>query len=250
MSYMKKPRRVELLDEVRGLCILLMVAYHAAYDIVYLFEVDIPAFHWPILSVAQPLVAGTFIFISGIACRYSRSNLKRGFIALGLGLAISLVTFVFMPGQMIWFGILHFLGTAMILFALLRPTLDRFSVFGGTAVCALLFLLLFRLPSGYIGIPYLAELALPAAMYRFQWLAPLGLGGSGADYFPLIPWLFCFLAGSFVGRSFVSGDMPEGFYRPHVPFLSKVGRHTIIIYLLHQPVVYGVLWIIFRLIRG
>lgn len=241
--------RVHLLDEIRGLCILLMVIYHGAYDLVYIFGVNIPAFHWPILDVAQPFVAGVFIFISGIACRYSHSNLRRGAIALGLGLGISLVTWIFLRDQMIWFGILHFLGTAMLLFGLLRSLLDRLDYRLGAAVCAVLFLLTRSVPQGWLGLRGVAAQPIPAGWYAHRWLLPLGIGGAGADYFPLLPWLFVFLAGAYLGVLFVRERMPAGFYRSHAPWLAAVGRRTIVVYILHQPVVYGVLWLFFRLVR-
>lgn len=241
--------RVWLLDEIRGLSIILMVAYHTAWDIIYIFGVDIPAFHWKILDFAQPFVAGVFIFISGVACRYSRSNLRRGAVALGLGLAMSAFTLLFMPAQAIYFGILHLMGSSMILFALLRRALDRVPPPIGIAVAALLFWSTFRLSRGVAGLPGVWETALPASLRGNMWLLPLGLSGAGADYFPLMPWLFLFLAGSFAGQYFVRGRMPATFYRSHVPALQFVGRHTIYVYVLHQPVVYGVLWVIFWLIR-
>lgn len=246
----ERPARVHLLDETRGLCLLLMILYHGAYDVIYLFGVDIPAFHWRIVRLAQPFVAGIFIFISGIACRYSRSNLRRGLIALGLGLGLTLVTMLFLPGQEIWFGILHFMGTCMILFALLHKTADKLPAAFGIAVCAALFLFTVDLPRGLVGIPGLCSVALPESLYRPGPLLPLGFGGMGADYFPLLPWGFVFFAGGCFGRYFLAGRMPDAFYKPHVPFLSAVGRRSILVYLFHQPAVYGVLWLFFRIVRG
>lgn len=246
MQFMKKPPRVQLLDEIRGLCILLMVAYHIAFDLVFLFDVNIPAFHWPLLAFLQPLVAGIFIFISGIACRYSRSNLKRGLQALGIGVGISFVTAWFMPEQMIWFGILHFLGVCMLLFVLVRPLLDRISVFAGLLGCAALFAVTVGVPNGYL---FGRAVALPQWLYTVPGLFPLGFGGSGADYFPLLPWAFVFFAGAYMGTMFVQSNMPAAFYRPHVKWLAAVGRHTLVIYVLHQPVAYGLLLLLFRVIR-
>lgn len=242
-----RPDRVYFLDELRGLCILLMVVYHAAYDLVYIFNVNIPVFHSRILAFAQPFVAGIFIFISGIACRYSKNNLKRGIMTLSLGIVISAVTFVFMRDQMIWFGILHFLGISMMLFPLLRPAMDKTPVDFGLLLCAALFVFTFNISQGSVGIASVFSIALPASLYESKFLFPFGFSGGGADYFPLFPWAFVFLAGAYLGKFFVSGRMPQFFYRKHVPFLSAVGRYTIIIYILHQPVVYGILQLVFIL---
>lgn len=227
-----------------------MVAYHTAYDLVYLFGVNIPAFHTPVLRFAQPFVAGIFIFVSGIACRYSKSNLKRGLIALALGLLMTAVTLCFMPEQAIYFGILHFLGVSMLLFAALHKTLDHIAPFWGILLFIILFTLLYNLPNGLIGIPNWFSVSLPRVLYEQHYLLPLGFGAMGADYFPLVPWLFLFLAGGYFGVFFYENMLPAWFYKKHIPFLAKTGRYTIFIYVLHQPVVYAVLWLIFRLIRG
>jgi uncharacterized membrane protein len=239
----RKISRVGVLDELRGLCVLLMVLYHGLYDAVYIFGWDFPAYRGPFFDGMQIFIAWNFIFVSGISCRYSRSNIRRGLITLGLGIVVSLVTYFFMPGQMIWFGILHFLGAAMLLFGLFGAALEKLPTLSGMLLSALLFVFTFNLPGGAVGIPGLFTLALPAELYAHPWLLPIGLGGSGSDYFPLFPWLFLFLAGTFLGREFLANRMPNFFYRNHIPFFARIGKHTIIIYMLHQPVLYGVLWV-------
>ncbi len=242
--------RVVLLDEVRGVCILLMVAYHAAYDLVYIFGVDISLFHQAVLRrFAQPFVAGLFIFTAGICCRFSRSNTRRGLAALSVGLAMGLFTVLFMPEQAIYFGILHFMGCAMLLFGPARRILDRLNVPTGVCVCFLLFLLTRNVGMGFVGIPGGLELSLPASWYETRWLLPLGFRGAGSDYFPLLPWIFVFLAGSCVGRAMTAADLPPLFTRSRAPFFALCGRNTIFIYILHQPVVYGLLWAFFRFFR-
>jgi len=244
--------RVGFLDEMRGLCIILMVLYHAAFSVIYVFGWDITLsdgtrllhfmFNSLVLRVAQPVVAGIFIFISGIACRYSRSNLKRGLIALALGLAISAFTLNFMPEHAIYFGILHFLGTCMILFALLRRALDKIVPGLGILFCLILFALTWGANRGFIGIPGLWGIATPASWAQNWWLIPIGFAGAGADFFPLLPWLFLFLAGSYLGIAFVAHDMPRFFYRNRSRFLAAAGRRTIYIYVLHQPIIFGFLY--------
>ncbi len=243
-------KRVGLIDEIRGLSIVLMVVYHLFFDLVFLFHVNIPAFHSPVLSFLQPLFAGVFIFISGVACRYSRNNLKRGALCFALGLVLTLGTLLFVRQAMILFGILHFLGLAMMLFALLNTTLDRLPPWIGTGVMALLFALTYTVQKGSIGIGFLS-VKLPDVLYSTGFLFPLGLPRAGfysADYFPLMPWLFLFFAGAYIGIYFKAGRMPAWCYKTYLPPLAFVGRNTIWVYLLHQPVVYGVLWLVFYFI--
>ena len=250
-------RRVVLLDELRGLCIILMVIFHGAYDLVYIFGIDIPIFYGPFLQrFAQPFVAGIFILISGIVSRYSRSNLGRGLLVLACALLMTLVTWRVMPDQLILFGILHLLGLCMVAYGLIvrlrRGKPDRLPALVGTALFAALFALTWNVPRGYLGFAHTPlMLRLPGAFYAGPWLSPLGFPGPGftsADYFPLLPWTLLFAAGTYCGALFHMGHMPAFFYRSHVPALAAVGRHTLWIYLLHQPVIYGVLWLFFSLV--
>lgn len=243
-------KRVPLLDEFRGLVILLMVFYHGAYDLVSIFGVDFPFFYSPFMNYLQVFTAGTFILVSGIACRFSRSNLKRGALAFGLGLAFTAVTALVMPSQLVMFGVLHLLGSCMMLFALLEPLLDRIRCPAlGVALCVALQALLLHVPYGQLGYPPFA-VALPRALYDAKVLFWLGFPSAtfySSDYFPLIPWLFLFLAGSYLGVYFKNGSAPRFAYESHCKPLAAVGRRTIWIYLLHQPIIFGVLWVFFKL---
>ena len=250
----QSPRRVPFLDEARGLLLFIMVLYHCIYDLISIFGISSPLLHSPFLhNVVQPLAAGGFILISGIVCRYSRNNLKRGLQTLGVGLGITLITAVAMPSQLVLFGVLHMLGSCMILFALLRP-LHKLghsaAALIGMAVCILLFVLTRYIARGYLGTESL-QLALPPEWYQSPFLFPFGIHPRGffsSDYFPLLPWMFVFFCGSFLGIFFVNDFLPDFFYRPHSNVLSWVGRHSLIIYILHQPVTYGVLLLWFRLV--
>ena len=242
------PSRVGFLDDARGVCILLMVLYHGAYDIAVVFGQNLPFFHWPVMRLVQQLIAGTFILISGVCCRYSRGNFRRGLMVLGVALAMTLFTLLFMREQRILFGVLHFLGCAMILFALCRGTLDRLPVFAGTVAMMMLFIITYPVQNGWLGIPGLLGTALPAPLYGTGFLFPLGFPGPGffsSDYFPLMPWIFCFMAGSYLGVAFTQGDVPHSLYRSRSPLLAWIGRRSLVIYLLHQPVIYGLLSVFF-----
>lgn len=244
-------RRVWLLDELRGLFIVLMVLYHMFYDLVYIFEVNIPAFHWEITSWIQLFIAGLFVFVSGIASRFSRNNLKRGLQCFGLGMVMTVVTALFMPSQLVVFGILHMLGTCMMLFALIQPLLDKIPPLAGMIFCALFFFLTFNTQLHHWGMAGWS-IALPDQLYSTNFLFFLGFPNDAfwsSDYFPLLPWVFWFLGGNFAGVFVRDKRCPDWFYQPHSRALAFLGRNTIVVYLLHQPIVYGVLALIFSLIR-
>lgn len=247
MRYLKsiKNRRVGFIDELRGLDIIAMVAYHVAYDLVFIFGVEIPFYRGPVMTYVQPVIAGIFIVLSGISCRYSRNNAKRGAKTLLLGMLLTAATLYFIPEEAIYFGILHFMGAAMLLYALLRPLLDKLPAFFGLIVSVVLFTATYNLPGGYLGVDGLYTFTLPTSLYANHYLLPIGFGGIGSDYFPLIPYIFLYFAGAYLGIFFIENAFPNWFYRTHSRFLSAIGRHTMIIYLLHQPVAMGTIWLIF-----
>ncbi len=239
-------KRIALLDEVRGLCLLLMVAYHAAYDWVYIAGRDFPLFHHPIFEVLQPLFAGVFILISGVCCNLSKSNLRRGAQALGLGVVLSVITWAVSPQQMVVFGILHLLGSCMLIYALLSPVLKKIPPLCGGVVFLVLFGLTFGLPRGWMGITPL-NIDIPAGWYSLPLGFVVGLPSPdfrSSDYFPLLPWGLLFLTGGSLGRLLTSGADISPLRRVRVPILGWIGRHSLAVYLLHQPLLYGVAMLI------
>lgn len=245
-------RRIHFLDEVRGLDILLMVIYHVFYMAGWVFNLSWGRTLFLFFRPVAPFFAGVFVFLCGISCHLSHNNWKRGgilaLIAIGISLVMWLADFLnLLPGQMIWFGILHFLATAILLFALLRPLLSKIPPLAGLLVCAFLFLITWNLPfhqGSTIGIPGVWEWKIPDSLIAMPALYPLGIGyGVGADYFPLFPWIFCFLCGSFIGVWAEQDRFPQWMYRRRVPFFSFLGKMTLPIYVVHQPLAYVLCWI-------
>lgn len=244
--------RIHFMDEVRGFDILLMVVFHGFYTAGYIFNLGWGRILFLFFQPAEPFFAGLFIFICGVSCRLSRNNLKRGSLLLLIALSITLILWIFLPDQIILFGILHFLGVAILIFAFLRPVLNRIKPLTGLIICGVLLIITWWVPYYHghlIGIKGLLSWNIPSSLNKW-WLYPLGLGYlPSSDYFPIIPWIFCFFAGSFAGVWAAKGRFPRWMYRQRVPFLSKIGRHTLLIYILHQPVIYAVFYIIMRIIQ-
>ena len=112
-------RRIELIDALRGLSILLMIIYHGAYDL-YLW-CGLPS--WllfnPLINTLQVFFACVFIAVSGAATQFSKNNIKRAFIMLAAAAVVTAVTYVMDSTCFVVFGILHFLGVAALVYALL-----------------------------------------------------------------------------------------------------------------------------------
>ena len=168
--------------------------------------------------------------------------LRRGVTVFAAGALVTAVTLVFMPGERVIFGVLTFLGTAMLLTGVLEPLLKKVMSAVGLAVSAVLFALTYHLDERWLGFGGL-RLALPDAWYANYFTAFFGFPPFdfySTDYFALLPWLFLFWAGYFL-HGVVGRARMEPLRRSVCPALGWMGRHSLLLYLLHQPVIYGVL---------
>ncbi len=221
--------RYHLLDALRGLSIALMVLYHFGYDLVAYGYLPYWALYNPLLNFLQPFFAGIFILLCGASSRFSHSNFKRGMMLAALATAVTVITVI--AGSPIMFGILHFLSIAILLYAAVAPMLS-----GAIGMTAL--------------VLYTATFALTYQFYpratKLQGLWMFGLEPRNfvtTDYFPLLPWFFCFLIGVWFGGHVINGHLPRWFYKFNMPILPTIGRHTLIIYLGHQVVLTGVIFL-------
>ena len=239
--------RYGLIDTVRGAAILNMIAYHLCYDIFIVYGVWNSFIGAPWAIIWERLICGAFIIVSGMSLHFSRHPYRRGILVNLCGLLITATTLLFMPSQTIWFGILNLLGCAMILVYALRGLLGRLHPAAGLSLSAFLFAALYGVPRGYIGFFSVSLIRLPEWLYGCRYLAPLGLPSRdfiSADYFPLIPWIFLFLCGYYLWALVVRTKRQE-LFRPRVPVLDVIGRYSLWIYLVHQPLLYGICVLIF-----
>ena len=180
----------------------------------------------------------------------SRSHLKRGLLVFGGGAVVSAVTCLLMPESRILFGVLTCIGSCMLLMIPAEKLLRKIPAGIGAAAAFGLFSLLRNCGQGTLGFETLVVCDLPDALYRNYLTAYLGFPQPGffsTDYFPLIPWFFLFATGYFLFR--VTGERgwnEKLFARGQFPLLNFLGRHSLVVYLLHQPVLYGLGILIFQ----
>lgn len=246
--------RYGMLDTLRGLCVLSMVCYHGMYDLVNIFGVPVPWLHGLPGYLWQQSICWTFILLSGLCWNLSRRHIQRGLLLTACGAIVTLVTWLVMPTELILYGILTLLGLSALLLNLLHVLFEKLHwkipPQAGLIFSLVLFFLLREVPQGYLGFESLRLWELPAGLYQFQFLAPLGFpapGFSSSDYFPLIPWLFLYLAGYFLWQLLSEQERAlHALQRPGLRPLSFVGRHSLLIYLLHQPVLIGIFFLLHR----
>lgn len=236
-------RRFHMLDALRGLLLVNMIAYHGIWDLVYLlgFRMDwytgLPGYLW------QQWICWSFVLLSGFCWSFSRRHLRRGGLVFGAGLVVMLVTNLLMPENRVLFGILTCMGSCMLLMIPAEGVLRHLPAGLGLALSFGAFLLLRNCPQGSLGFENFVLAALPESLYRNLATAWLGFPPPSfwsTDYFPVIPWFFLFGTGYFLNRLLAGKEGIEKFLaRGNVPVLDFLGRHSLVVYLIHQPLLYG-----------
>ena len=244
--------RIYTLDEIRGLAVFCMVFYHMFYCMSAFFDISAGEQLFNFFMPVQPFFAMIFIFISGISSRLSHNNTARGVKLFIIALGVTVVTAVILPlkdfkGAEIYFGILHCLAVSMLIFSGLRKLLDNLPIVVGIIIFLTLYILTYNIESGVIGIEGFFSFNLPDVFFKSDYFMPLGFhtnNFSSADYFPIIPNLFLFLSGTYVGVYAEAKAFPKFTYERRSALLSFLGRHALIIYLAHMPIIYGALMLI------
>ena len=233
---MQKVSRLWEIDSARGIAILMMVVFHTVYDLSFfsLYPVSVATGFWRYFAYAT---ASLFLVIVGVSLIVSHARasqqvsgfpLAKKFILRGagifaLGLLVTIATWLYLHEGYIVFGILHLIGVSV----MLSPLFFRFKKLN-------VLLGLACIPAGWI----ISGMSGPA------FLLPLGVippGFTSVDYTPLFPWFGMVLIGLGLGswlyaggvRQFSLRPLPDLFVRP----LSFLGRHSLLIYLVHQPVI-------------
>ena len=231
-------------DFLRGFAVVMMIVFHCLYDLTHfaLIWVNIYSGFWWVFGRATAII---FFFLVGVSLTLSYSRLeknkqgetwfkylKRGLRIFGYGMLITLVVYLFMSKTLIVFGALHFIGVAIILS---RPFFNlRFwnFILGGSIIGVGLYLKHFR--------------------FDFPWLLWLGFRHSGSaayhtyDYFPLLPWFGVVLLGIFFGSLLYPNGVRRFSVRntsfPPARLLCLMGRKSLPIYFIHQPVLIGIIY--------
>ncbi len=226
------------IDLWRGLALIGMIVFNWSFALYFLniFKFQGGWLYW---SLFPHLIAGSFVFIAGLSLYISHSRRKdmkhvfaRGLTIFSLGMLITLATLFLIPQYAVWFGILHLIGLSIILS-------NIFHRFGKTNLI--------------IGLLIVSVGAMLHTMrFDFPWLFWLGFiptDLSSLDYEPLLPWFGFFLMGMGFGEKFYKNNKRTFRIRDMsknrlVRNISVMGRNSLIIYLLHQPLFLTLLFLL------
>lgn len=218
--------RVALVDAWRGAACLCMIAYHLLFDLCQFGFVPWVFFDNTPMLFFERAIAYSFILCAGISCRFSRGNIRRAVICAGAGLLVAAGSYL--VSAPIRFGILQFLSVAMFLYGLLEKRL-RLDYDAVPIACFVL----------YIAAAWITA----RVQVNVRWLFWLGLRYDGFvsyDYFPLLPYIFIFAAGIWLGGYIRRHRSARSLTAAMPAALTWTGRHTLVIYLVHQPILYAV----------
>jgi uncharacterized membrane protein len=230
-------------DVLRAVAIMLMVIFHLVYDLVHFGGYGITVAGGPWYWVGR-ICAVMFIVLVGVSLSigYAKDekakvpftqqflrHFKRGSFVFFWGMAITMVAWFFVSDGQILFGILHLIGFSIILAFPLLPFKYTNLIFGILCIAAGLYL--------------------QDRSFEFSWLFWLGLKPEVyhyLDYYPVLPWFGAVLTGVFIGNVFYCGDgrrfkLPDLSRFIPVRVLCFFGRHSLIIYLIHQPLIVMIL---------
>ena len=230
LSAGKAQSRIWELDLLRGAALLFMVFDHVVFDLSEFFGVDTEP-----LGIFKEGVgcisAGMFMLICGIGVTLGRKTIRRGLFVFSLGMVLTLASFlaglVIKDDLTIKFGILHFLGLAMIIGHFVK-----------------------KLPKPVILLLLMISAALGIVFSRVTvgvgFLFPLGLCSPSffsSDYFPLFPNLACVFGGILIGQLVYKERKSVFRFRPKRSLLCFFGRHTLLLYFIHQPIIIALLFL-------
>ncbi len=218
------------LDFFRGLAIILMMMFHLSFDLNYFHIIQIDIYRGDFWKYARWIIVSMFLLAVGYSLYLSYHEkilwskvLKRVRLLALYALLISLVTYFIFPTSWIYFGVLHFILVASLLGLLFvrQPWI----------ALATSIVILVGTYAGWLSTSWL-----------YEWLKPiLFLPRHAEDLVPLFPWFALVLLGIFLGSRGIIGKMPT--VRP-VKEIAFLGRHSLVIYMVHQPLFFGVLLVI------
>jgi len=230
-------KRLQFIDLLRGLAILLMVLFHGAYDLTFYSLVQFNFYSDPFWLSARTLIVSMFLSLVGVSLVLASSHSinwrrysKRMAWLLASAALITLSSYFMFPGRTIVFGILHFVALASLLGLLFSasPYLSLITGIGLILVGTLFSHPLFNQPA-------------------LHWIGLMTFKPATEDYVPLLPWMGVVLLGisaghllkkTGAGKKLLCCYCSFGFAR----LLALAGRHSLLIYMLHQPVLLALLW--------
>lgn len=236
------PQRIDILDIWKGLAIIGVVIFHFAWDLEAFGLAPRGMTFRPEWVYFARSLAGSFMLLVGISLFLAHRKTirwlsfgRRIAVILASALAITVLTYFVTPGSFIYFGILHSIAVGSLM--------------------GLAFLRVPALPTAAFGLFFLfGRGVLSSSMFNtplWYWTGLSTVYPPSNDYEPLFPWFGLVLLGMAIAKAVADRNILQTIGRwrvgwPPLAFVRRTGRHTLAIYLLHQPLLFGGLYLAFR----
>jgi len=242
-----RPHRIIEIDFLRGIAIILMIIFHLIVDLrdFYGYNLEYLGGFW---YLEGKLSAILFIIIAGISSTLGKNSTRHGLTIFAWAMLLTLITYLYNDNCYILFGILHFLGISLLTANLIGRLPIPWLLFISSAV---LFIGIFLFQS-FVNNPYLFPLGLLTRTFV------------SLDYYPLFPWYGLFLFGIILGKLFYINkkerldlhQVPPSYAEITISQLpialrngiTYLGQHSLIVYLIHQPILLVLLYLIHQFI--
>ena len=239
--------RYHLLDALRGFAIYHVIIFHFLYDlyVVYGLNPDWPYQTW--VQLWQRNGCGLFVLVSGMVFALGRNTFKRGLQLQILGLIITLATYVFAPSEVIYYGILTFFGSAMWLTLLLKQILQCVPAIFGMLASVVCYVLTKDVATGAASFFGRKLFEFPEWLYQ-NCFAILGFHSNtfySSDYVPLLPHIFLFWFGMYLFAWLRERKLTHLLTGGNYKIFTWPGTHSLEIYILHQPILMWLCYVIF-----
>lgn len=246
-------QRYHFLDTLRGIAVLGMIFIHVSYDLPGMLQLHPSYLDSTWYAIFEQGVRIIFIGLSGYCAHMGKHPIRRGITVSLAGILVTLVTVITKTEPPIIFGVLTLIGASMILSAPFKKIINKKNGAAAGIIFLLLFLVTLHIFDGYLGfynhplwyypeVLYSANhpsLTLITAFFGFP-----GRRFASSDYFPLIPWFFLFLSTFSFHAAFGEAIGKSKLMKLRIEPVSFLGRQALIVYLLHQPLIMGILTII------
>ncbi|MFO1305264.1 MAG: heparan-alpha-glucosaminide N-acetyltransferase [Burkholderiales bacterium] len=225
--------RVAGIDALRGLAVAAMVVYHAAFDLAW-FRVTASNFYRDAFWLhSRTIILSSFLLLAGVSLVLAQSSPRgreRFWLHVGriaaCAAAVTAGSYLVFPRSFIWFGVLHAIALSLVL---IRPIANRpaIALAAGLAIVV---------AGNLIASPVFDSRAL-------GWIGFMTGKPITEDYVPLFPWTGVMLIGVAAGHALARHDFAPVAPLARAPALVRwLGRHSLLVYMVHQPLLLGAMW--------
>lgn len=243
-------RRYLWIDNLRAFALVSMIVYHAVWDIVFLYGKYWKWFEGTAALLWERSICVTFLVVAGFCSSFCRKPFGQGLLLSGAGFLVTAVTGLFSPESQVIFGVLNLIGAAVLLQILLKKYLEKLPAGWGVWLMFLMFAVTYPVNEGFLGFFGRKVVRLPEIFYANPGTAFLGFPDQdfvSSDYFSLIPWSFLYFLGYFLYRIWdAHGRAGFTLADRRIPVLTWMGQHSLQVYLIHQPLLYGFFEIVLK----